>query len=112
MAVVREPLRMHWKLAWKVLPTWGALHRVAEVTRRDAWDEAALGPIDEYDALVHIEGVTCCGRSGALSMPGIISRMGLPRCLACCRAAGVAPGPGIPGNGDDCGPMDAWQVEP
>jgi hypothetical protein len=98
---------MPWKQAWKVLPSWRRLHRVAVVDEDDLWDEGG----DTYERLTMIRGVTCCGLSGELVMPGFLSRMGLERCGSCCRAAGVENGCGIPGNGDDCGPMDAWQQE-
>ncbi len=96
-----EPLTMEWKEAWKVLPSWHVLHRVAVIEARD-----------EPDSDTWIDGVTCCGQRGYLIMPGLFSRMGLPRCAHCCRAAGVDRGGGIPGNGGECGPVDAWQVEP
>lgn len=101
---MREPLTMPWKQAWKVLPSSRVLHRVAVVNGPlEGWS-------DDPDDVTWIRGVTCCGREGDLIMPGLFSRMGLPRCAGCCRAAGVGSGGGIPGNGDQCGPMDAWQV--
>jgi hypothetical protein len=99
---------MPWNQAWKVLPSWRVLHRVARVYEMDAedWGE----PYDGWVEFTHIFGATCCGREGTLSMPGMISRMCMPRCAHCCRAAGVERGDGIPGNGGRSGPMDAWQV--
>lgn len=104
-----NPAQMPWKQAWKVLPAWGRLHRVAVIEEAPSpeWSDAEM---DAYEALICIDGVTCCGRRGKLMMPGIGSRMGLARCRACAKAAGVDPDlTGIPGNGGECGPRDAWQ---
>lgn len=98
---------MPWKQAWKVLDGWERLHRVAVVR---IWDVDGEGDWDGYSELTRIDGITCCGQAGRLSMPGLFSRMGLERCAHCCRAAGVEPGGGIPGNCDECGPEDAWQL--
>ena len=48
----------------------------------------------------HGIGTTLCGRKGSLTMPGIVSRMGLPRCAHCCRLAGIPRGDGAPANSD------------
>lgn len=76
----------HVRSRWLVLPSWGALHRVSSI----AWD----------DGLEWISGTgtTVCGRRGRLSMPGLFSRMGLPRCAQCCAAVGIPPGEGAPFN--------------
>ena len=73
-----------WRRRWLVLPSWNRLHRVAEIN----WAES-----ETYG-----EGVTACGRRGALHIPGILSRMGLTRCAHCCRIAGVPLGDGAPFN--------------
>lgn len=90
------PLRMplplddnHWRSRWLVLPSWNRLHRVAEI----AWD-------DDDDGMRQGVGTTMCGRTGFLVMPGIFSRMGLPRCAHCCRLTGVPTGDGAPYNDD------------
>lgn len=81
----------HWRSRWLVLPSWGALHRVASITWEDPPD------------MIAGEGVTVCGRRGRLQMPGLFSRMGLPRCAACCRALGIPSGNGAPANS-----KEAW----
>ena len=99
---------MLWKEAWKVLPSWNRLHRVSRVdVRGHGWGD----DVDESQEFTSILGATCCGIEGHLVMPGIFSRMGLNRCAHCCRIAGVEVGHGIPGNGDKCGPRDAWQQD-
>ena len=57
----------------------------------DDWEVDGYIPIG-------IQGETACGRSGRLSMPGVFSRMGAPRCKRCCRKTGVPPGNGAPFN--------------
>ena len=75
-----------WRMAWWVLPGWRRLHRVSELVP-DRLHGHALG-----------EGVTVCGQRGSLAMPGLFSRMGLPRCAHCCRILGCPPGDGAPYN--------------
>ena len=43
-------------------------------------------------------GVTQCGRKLQLFIPGIFSRMGLPRCKRCCTRLGWPQGIGSPKN--------------
>lgn len=87
----RKPLPIgddHWASRWLVLPrSWNRLHRVSEIE----WDDGDM---------IRGEGVTVCGRKGYLTMPGVISRMGLERCAHCCKATGVPLGNGAPFNQD------------
>lgn len=75
---------------WLVLPNWGKLHRVAETEGED-WEADGLIPIG-------IQGVTLCGLVGRLAMPGVFSRMGLPRCAHCCDRLGIPRGDGAAYN--------------
>lgn len=76
----------HWRSRWLVFPdSWNRLHRVAEIK----WD-------NEY--MIGGYGTTVCGLGGYLTMPGIISRMSLPRCAHCCRELGIPRGDGAPAN--------------
>lgn len=43
-------------------------------------------------------GETLCGRKGELQIPGVLSRMGLPRCHHCCRMVKMPDGLGNPRN--------------
>jgi hypothetical protein len=86
----RVPLPLpdeHWRSRWLVLPSWNRLHRVSEIV----WDD---------ENMIDGVGTTLCGRAGYLTMPGFLSRMGLPRCAHCCRLAGVPRGDGAPFNQD------------
>lgn len=88
-ATTYPPLELsddHWRSRWLVLPSWTRLHRVSEIE----WDD----PED----MIHGDGVTVCGRRGWLQMPGMFSRMGLPRCAYCCRLLDVPRGNGAPFN--------------
>jgi len=92
-ATPRTPLPLsddHWRSRWLVLPSWNRLHRVSEIV----WE--GEGEDDKRSG----HGVTLCGRKGYLQMPGILSRMGGPRCAHCCRLAGVPQGDGAPFNQD------------
>jgi len=77
----------HWASRWLVLPSWNRLHRVSQIEWIDAWD-----------GLLYGRGKTVCGREGELCMPGVVSRLGLPRCKHCCRAMGLPAGDGNPYN--------------
>lgn len=76
MSAEQEP----WYREWVQFPGGGdsgTLHRAGAV----AWD----GP----GAWEHGHGSALCGRTGVVVVPGILSRLGAPRCPACCAAAGV-----------------------
>lgn len=63
------------------------IHRIAE----------CVSKIDP-EAPYNIEAVTACNRKGVFSMPGLLSRMGAPRCPKCCAALGIPEGDGAPFN--------------
>jgi len=85
-AAVRLPrFGLDWRCRWLVLPSWQRLHRVAAITWEDNDKIAGYG-------------VTACCRFGHLKMPGLFSRMGLPRCSVCCDVTGVPLGDGAPFN--------------
>lgn len=44
-----------------------------------------------------------CGRTAAgVTIPGLLSRRGAPRCQVCCRITGLPPGVGSPKNDPAC----------
>lgn len=44
-----------------------------------------------------------CGRTVTyISIPGLLSRMSLPRCSRCCNVVGIPRGKGSPKNSDEC----------
>lgn len=88
------PLRLsrkRWRSRWMVFPnSWRVLHRVSSAKWRD---------VDEYGGSYVVgRGTMVCGASGEIFMPGILSRMGLPRCKKCCAALGIPGGNGSPFN--------------
>jgi hypothetical protein len=89
----REPLALpedNWRSRWLVTPKWTVLHRISEIE----WEE-----VEKYGgSLVHGRGVAVCGVNAHFRMPGIFSRMGLPRCALCCRRLGIPRGDGAPFN--------------
>lgn len=83
-----EPLplgKKDWIRRWLVLPSWNRLHRVSSINWYD--DERLVG-----------EGETLCGWYNVLQIPGVMSRLGLPRCKHCCRIMGIESGDGNPYN--------------
>jgi len=69
-----------------------------------------LHPLIEYDSkafeeMCEGEGVTSCGIRGRFAIPGLFSRMGMPRCSRCCDALGWPRGNGSPKNDDMLRPL-------
>ena len=77
-----------WRRDWLYFANGERLHRVVAITWR------------EDCGLTSGPGETLCGRSGRLSIPGIMSRMGMPRCVRCCKLTGIPRGDGAPFNED------------
>lgn len=86
------PLLAAWD--WVVLPTYERLHHLASLDDPDETERYWVGT-----------GRTSCNRRGLLAIPGIFSRMGLPRCQTCCRRAGFPQGTGSPKNDPACRPL-------
>jgi hypothetical protein len=82
----------HWRSRWLVNRRWRVLHRIAEIE----WGSLDGG--DEPEDMIRGKGVTVCGLRGEYWMPGIFSRMGLPRCSKCCKRLGIPSGDGAPFN--------------
>lgn len=78
-----------WAWRWVCYEDGERLHRVCEldIEKIEAEQDGTRG-----------KGKTLCGRKGNLSMPGVMGRMGLPRCHHCCRMAEVPDGLGNPFN--------------
>lgn len=49
-----------------------------------------------------VDGETACGIRGRLTIPGVFSRLGCPRCGVCCERLGYPVGDGSPKNDDRC----------
>jgi hypothetical protein len=81
-----------WHSRWLVLPSWNRLHRIASV---DGYSRKMSRHGINGEPVV---GVSACGRRGRFAMPGIVSRMGLERCVRCCDVVGVPKGKGAPYN--------------
>lgn len=78
----------HW---WLTPPTWNRLHAVPA----DAWDLERAERESEY---MRLPAVAACGQHAEWTMPGVLSRLGMPRCVWCCRTLGVPAGDGTPAN--------------
>lgn len=70
--------------------------------KKEKW-EWLHAPAGNYpDADVDAKGRTACGKKGRLFIPGVFSRINIPRCRECCAATGLPIGIGSPKNDDDC----------
>lgn len=91
---------------WLVTTTWEVLHHASGLT------DDQLGAMDDDGQLsgpVRLD----CGRTVVfVSIPGLFSRMGKPRCKRCCRATGMPEGDGSPKNDDACRKLLGLPVEP
>lgn len=77
---------------WWVTPTWRTLHAAASIDIDDGYETSG-------------DGVTVCGRRAWLSIPGVFTRMGAPRCKRCCAGLGYPQGVGSPKNDAVCRPL-------
>ncbi len=48
------------------------------------------------------DAVTECGLRAGMEIPGVLTRMGSPRCAACCHQTGMPTGVGSPKNDEAC----------
>ena len=77
------------KYEWMVTGGWNRLHYVPGNHDDAWWDEATdLG----------IDGTSACGLTTRWHIPGVLARMGRPRCIHCCRSIGIPRGDGCPIN--------------
>lgn len=71
---------------WLTCRTWDRLHAVPG---RDT-DEDALAELPVLRAV--------CGITTVMIWPGFVSRLGMPRCVHCCRRLHIPAGKGTPAN--------------
>ena len=79
----------HWD--WYVTKNHNRLHH-AVIPR-----EAQAGIAEDWAVLEPVR-LRCGQLARGLWIPGFFSRMSLPRCIGCCKAAGIPPGTGSPKN--------------
>jgi len=80
----------HWRRRWLMMEPHGRkLHRVSEIK----WNQPGWG-----EEMISGHGYTVCHRDGVLRMPGVLSRLHVPRCKFCCAALGIPYGNGTPYN--------------
>jgi hypothetical protein len=77
---------------WVTTASGERLHAPQDIRPREGWEP-------------HYTGTTACDLRGNLFVPGVFSRMGMPRCLRCCAARGYPPGTGSPMNDAQCRPL-------
>ena len=80
-----------WDWVYTRSPGGHRLHHVAE------WEDPDI--VEPYG-----QGVTTCGYCGELAIPGIVSRLGLPRCAHCCDRLSIPRGKGSPKNDEELRP--------
>lgn len=80
---------------WLMPATWRVLHH-AELTDQQCEDLADEGTLWEPVTL------TCGQQAASVSIPGVLSRMGKPRCRRCCGRLGYPEGYSSPKNDPAC----------
>jgi hypothetical protein len=80
----------HW---WLTTRSWRRLHAIpaTELATEDL-DADIEGDNDG------VAGRAACGLDSRFLLPGVLSRLGMPRCVWCCRALGILAGNGTPTN--------------
>jgi len=86
-----DPLASRVTVEWDWVVNGG--NRVLHAPR--VWDDPEYWAQDDH-------GQTVCGYRGWLGIPGLFSRMDVPRCRTCCRITGMPEGDGSPKNDDWC----------
>ena len=79
-----------WRWQYADIDNYEFLHRIAEpftVGDKNGWESGT--------------GRAVCGMRGVFEMPGVVSRLGRPRCIACCEALEIPSGDGAPYNSGD-----------
>ena len=78
---------------WVLTPTGLRLHHAERIDKPHRFNDESCSP-----------GLTTCGLKRALSIPGVLSRMSMPRCARCSQLLGIPPGVGSPKNDDSIRP--------
>jgi hypothetical protein len=91
-----------------------AQDRAAEVHEIGEWDwwdtnrgnrlhaaDVAYDPVRDVGG----DGITACSLKTELWIPGLFTRMELPRCSRCCKRLGYPQGKGSPKNDQACRPL-------
>jgi hypothetical protein len=88
-------------LDWVVTFDGGRLHHItlSEADAQALEDDGTLGVEDRSTGPFRLD---CGRRVRGLSIPGVFSRMSLPRCWRCCIAMNLPTGVGSPRNDDGC----------
>jgi hypothetical protein len=90
--VTSHPTEANCHSWWLCCGKWRVLHAIPGGAISD---EQMRDSIDVNEA---IPARAACGLRRGWRMPGIMSRLGRPRCAACCRALGNPQGCGTPAN--------------
>lgn len=78
---------------WVYTPAGRRLHHAATIE-----DPA------EFEREATSNGLTTCGVEATLMIPGIMSRLAMPRCKPCCDRLGIPAGTGSPKNDPELRP--------
>jgi len=90
--VTSYPTTSNHGMWWLTTRSWERLHAVSP-NQLDQDDEGRLD-----DLRVGEMPLTALCGAAITSWPGVLSRLGMPRCEHCCRMLGIPPGHGTPGN--------------
>jgi hypothetical protein len=88
------------------IASWRRLHAVS----RCLLDPEDAEAVELLCAAPGLWLTAVCGYAGHMTMPGLVSRMGMPRCGHCCRALRIGGGPGTPANESALLVLDQRQV--
>lgn len=81
---------------WLITTHGNVLHHATFTPEQDV-------ECEEWGGLYDVPITLDCGRAvTTVLIPGILSRMGAPRCIRCCKATGLPVGKGSPKNDEEC----------
>lgn len=80
---------------WLVTPASRRLHHASFDDADDITD------VEEGDIVCNVT-LTCGRRVGWVTLPGVLTRLGEPRCARCCKKTGLPLGDGSPKNNREC----------
>lgn len=95
------PRRRLADLDWVITPSGGRLHHTSQPDHL-AEQLEDNGYLDSLATGGYTVGLDCGRQAARVDIPGVLSRMSVPRCARCCTATGMPRGLGSPRNDPAC----------
>jgi len=83
-----------WRWMYTIVDDHDRLHRIVKFDKKMGVTDDS----DEWGVKGVMGGEAACGMKGNFEMPGVLARLGCPRCEECCNKLDVPHGEGAPLN--------------